>query len=72
MNLTETILPIIKEAAKIMLSAHNVESENVVTNKSGDANFVTVYDKATQDCLITKITEAIPKATFVAEEQDND
>ena len=72
MNLTETMLPIIKEAAKIMLSAHDVESENAITNKSGDANFVTVYDKATQDCLIKKITEAIPTATFVAEEKDND
>ncbi len=54
MNLSEVILPIIKEAAGIMLSAHNANVESCVTNKSGDANFVTVYDKATQDCLIEK------------------
>ena len=72
MSLAETLIPIIKEAAKIMLSAHNVEESNAVTSKAGDANFVTVYDKATQDFLIKKITEAIPEATFVAEEQEND
>jgi len=71
MNLSKTILPIIKEASKIMLSAHDVE-KNSVTNKAGDANFVTVFDKATQDYLIENITRAIPEATFVAEEQDND
>ena len=71
MELSSTLLPIIKEASKIMISAHNVESDGV-TNKSGDANFVTVFDKATQDFLIENITRAIPEATFVAEEQDND
>ena len=72
MKLSELLLPIIKDAAKIMLSAHDVESENGVACKVGDANFVTVYDKATQDFLIEKITEAIPEARFVAEEQEND
>lgn len=72
MNLTEIILPIMKEAAKIMLSAHSPESEDAVTVKAGDSNFVTVYDKATQDTLIEKISEAIPEAYFVAEEKEND
>lgn len=72
MKLSELILPIIKESAKIMLSAHSPESENAVTSKTGDANFVTVYDKATQDSLIEKITKALPEARFVAEEQEND
>ena len=72
MTLTEKLLPIIKDAAKIMLSAHNVEQDCGVIIKGGDANFVTVYDSATQDCLIKKITEAIPEAKFVAEEKDND
>ena len=70
MKLSETILPIIKDAASIMLSAHKIENE--VANKSGDANFVTIYDKATQDFLIEKLTERIPSAKFVAEEKDND
>jgi len=72
MNLSKLLLPIIKDAAKIMLSAHNVEENNAVTAKAGDANFVTVYDKATEDFLIEKITEAIPDAKFIAEEQEND
>ena len=72
MKLSNIIIPIMKDAAKIMLSAHEIENESGVENKSGDSNFVTVYDKATQDYLIEKITEAIPEATFVAEEKDND
>lgn len=72
MKLSELLLPIIKEAAKIMLSAHTVEDENGVTVKSGDANFVTVYDKATQDFLIERISSVLPEAKFVAEEQEND
>ena len=72
MNLTEIILPIMKNAAQIMLSAHDSEQGVNVLSKSGDANFVTVYDKATQDYLIDNITAAIPNAKFVAEEQDND
>ena len=72
MNLTKILIPIIKDAAKIMLSAQDADAENSISNKSGDANFVTYYDKATQDYLIEKITEAIPAATFVAEEKEND
>ena len=70
MNLTEIILPIIKDAAQIMLSANRTEES--VTSKTGDANFVTVYDKATQDYLVQKLTEALPNAEFVAEEKEND
>ena len=72
MDLINTVLPIIKSAAKIMLEAHNVEKENGVLSKTGDANFVTVYDKAVQDFLIKEIKERIPYAEFVAEEQEND
>ena len=70
MRLSEIILPIIKDAAKIMLSAH--VADGAVISKTGDANFVTEYDKRTQDFLIEKISGALPDATFVAEEQDND
>lgn len=72
MVLTKKILPIMKEAAKLMLSAHSVEEDDSIGAKSGDANFVTVYDKATQDYLISEISKAVPGATFVAEEQEND
>lgn len=72
MNLTEIILPIMKEAAKIMLSAHSPESAESVVTKAGDANFVTVYDKATEDFLIKEISAKLPEAKFVAEEKEND
>ncbi|MBR5140690.1 MAG: inositol monophosphatase [Clostridia bacterium] len=72
MNLTEIILPIIREAAKIMLSAHSPESSGSVVTKAGDANFVTVYDKATEDFLIKEISAKLPEAKFVAEEKEND
>ena len=71
MNLEKILLPIIKDAAKIMLREHSVDG-NEVASKLGDANFVTVYDKAVQDFLLTEITKKIPNATFVAEEQEND
>ena len=72
MDLCSTILPIIKEASKIMLEASNPDEANGISKKTGDANFVTKYDRATQDYLIKRISEAIPDAIFVAEEQEND
>ena len=72
MNYTEILLPIIKEASKIMLSAHDVEGENAVSTKAGFANFVTVYDNRVQDYLISEIGAAIPNAKFVAEEKENE
>ena len=72
MDLEKILLPIIKDAAKIMLSAHDIEASSGVATKLGDANFVTVYDKATENFLIEKIKAAIPDARFVAEESEND
>jgi myo-inositol-1(or 4)-monophosphatase len=70
-NYAETIKFLMKEAGKIILSAH-IDRQDGVTEKEGNANFVTVYDVKTQDYLIDGIKKAIPDAVFMAEEQDND
>jgi myo-inositol-1(or 4)-monophosphatase len=64
------ITEIIKEAGKIILSAHN--QENTVTAKEGKKNFVTKYDVAVQEFLFNKLGEAFPDAEFVGEEGEND
>jgi myo-inositol-1(or 4)-monophosphatase len=64
--------PILDEAGRIMRSAHNHDVSSSVLVKPGDANFVTAYDFQVQEFLIAKITEAIPDAVFIAEEQTND
>ena len=63
------ITEIIKEAGKIILSAHN--QENTITAKEGKKNFVTKYDVAVQEFLFNKLGEAFPEAGFVGEEGEN-
>ena len=63
------IIETVKEAGKIILSAHNQES--AVTAKEGKKNFVTKYDVAVQDFLFNKLGEAFPEAEFVGEEGEN-
>lgn len=70
MNLYEILVPIIKNAGKIILKASDPEES--VTEKSGDSNFVTVYDVLTQNYLISEIRAALPESEFIAEEKDND
>ena len=63
------ITEIVKDAGKIILSAHN--QENAVTAKEGKKNFVTKYDVAVQEFLFNKLGEAFPEAEFVGEEGEN-
>ena len=70
-KITEKITLLMKEAGKIILSAH-INGGDGVTEKEGNANFVTAYDVKTQEYLIDGIKKAIPDASFMAEEQDND
>lgn len=66
------ILSLMRECGKIMLSAHDIESnENNITAKGGDGNFVTVFDVKVQETLIKGISELLPDARFLAEEKDN-
>ena len=54
-SIQEWIIPLIRQAGKIMLEARNVENRKNITVKPGDANFVTVYDVAIQDFLMQEI-----------------
>lgn len=64
-KITETV----KEAGKIILSAHN--QENTITAKEGKKNFVTKYDVAVQDFLFKELGKAFPDAEFIGEEGEN-
>lgn len=59
------ITEIVKEAGKIILSAHN--QENTITAKEGKKNFVTKYDVAVQDFLFKELGKAFPDAEFIGE-----
>ena len=61
---------IVKEAGKIVLSAHN--QENAVTAKEGKKNFVTKYDVAIQEFLFRELGKDFPDAQFIGEEGEND
>lgn len=65
----EFIPEIMREAAKIMLSAHDIDS--AVTSKEGQANFVTKFDVAVEEYLTREITKSIPEAVIIGEESDD-
>ena len=60
------IVEIVREAAKIMLSAH--DAENAVTAKEGKKNYVTMFDVAVQTYLFEQLGKAFPTALFMGEE----
>ncbi len=62
----EFVPQIIFEAAKIMLSAHDMR--NGITVKSGDANFATKYDVEVEEYLRAAFAKALPEAVFIGEE----
>lgn len=64
------ITEIVKEAGKIIHSAHN--QENTVTAKEGKKNFVTKYDVAVQEFLFKELGKAFLDAQFIGEEGEND
>ena len=66
----DQLLEIMREAGRVMLSAHGIEGD--VSVKAGSANFVTVYDVRIQNFIIDEIRRVIPGAVFIAEEKDND
>lgn len=64
------IIETVKEAGKIILSAHNQESS--ITAKEGKKNFVTKYDVAVQEFLFKELSKSFPEAEFIGEEGEND
>lgn len=65
----EFIPELMREASKIMLSAHDID--NTIDSKSGEANFVTAYDVAVQNFLYKEIGERMPDAVIIGEESDD-
>ncbi len=65
---TERIISVIKDAGKIILTAH--DREDSVTAKEGKKNFVTKYDVAVQNFLFENLAKIVPEAEFVGEEGD--
>lgn len=63
---------LIRDCGKFMLSAHDIEKgEGNIKEKSGDSDFVTVFDEGVQSRLISGILKIFPDASFFAEEKDN-
>lgn len=63
---------LVKECGSFMLSAHALSHDCAeVKAKSGDADFVTVFDESVQEKLITGISAMFPEARFFAEEKEN-
>jgi len=69
MDISNMIANTVKEAAKIMIGAHDVDRS--VTEKAGAANFVTKYDVAVEDFLYERLALLMPEAIFIGEESDN-
>ncbi|MBQ8333516.1 MAG: inositol monophosphatase [Clostridia bacterium] len=65
----EFIPQIMREASKIMLSAHDIDT--AITEKSGDANFVTAYDVAVEEFLFAELKKHLPDAVIIGEESDD-
>lgn len=55
-----------REAAKLMLSAHDILAED----KTDHRDVVTAYDRAVQELLMERLSEAVPGARFFCEEND--
>lgn len=67
-SLVDKIADVVRDCGKIMLEA--VRTSDMVDAKEGHANFVTTYDKKVQETLKEKLTEILPAAVFVGEEDD--
>ena len=67
-SLVDKIADVVRDCGKIMLEA--VRTSDMVDAKEGHANFVTTYDKKVQETLKEKLTEILPAAAFVGEEDD--
>ena len=64
----ERIKSIAKQAGKIMLSA----SDPKIKEKAGHANFCTETDEEIQKFLIKELSDMLPEASFVGEEDGQD
>ncbi|MGN0361700.1 MAG: inositol monophosphatase family protein [Bilifractor sp.] len=73
LNIMEQIKEAAWEAGGMMRSAYDGSAEITPDKvKAGHANFVTVYDQKVQDFLTTRLSEILPEAHFVGEENGRD
>ncbi len=61
----ERIIDIVKQAGEIYLSA---DKDLGIEEKGSNVNLVTKYDKRIQDFLVDELSKAVPNATFIGEE----
>ena len=66
--LLQKVIHIVEEAGHILLEATDIEGS--AEEKSGRANFVTIYDKKVQDFLFERLKEVLPEAVFIGEEEE--
>ncbi|MCC6093628.1 MAG: inositol monophosphatase [Eubacterium sp.] len=73
LNIMEQIKEAAWEAGGMMRSAYDGSAEIAPARvKEGHANFVTEYDRKVQDFLTTRLSEILPEAHFVGEENGKD
>ena len=65
---TDEIIAAVRACGAIILNAER--TSGMTEEKSGKANFVTVYDKLVQQTIKAKLFEIMPEAVFVGEEED--
>lgn len=63
----EQVEAVIREAGEILL--HAALQKNDISEKEGEANFVTVFDKKIQSFLIERLVEIVPDCGFYGEEE---
>ncbi len=67
-TLITKITDVARTCGQVMLNARRDDS--MVNEKSGHANFVTIYDKKIQQMLQEQLLAILPEAAFVGEEED--
>ena len=68
-NFMDQFKEIVYEAGKLILPATEISIEK---EKEGVANFVTKYDIQVQNFLIQRLSELLPEASFLGEEEGQD
>lgn len=63
----EQLIPIVRQAGEIILSAHDIDQ--ATHEKTSAADLVTEYDVAVENFLKQKLLELLPEAVFYGEEE---
>ena len=67
-TILDEIIEAAKECGQVMLQADRANFG--IKDKAGKANFVTKYDCKIQEMLEKKLSELLPEAEFLGEEED--